>query len=187
MLKTHLHMAVCWTAIMKNVKMVCRCPSEGMKTSFSSLSEWGKSQAPLPLLAEVAEVRKLLNTLRRPCTNSPVSYLKEAAALQRREHLFSVGVRKRQRVRTIWWETAGRWWRVRRLQNNVWTFGFLPFPQRFSCCRANAKFISRQRWDVVRKWGHFQKGEIRWWDYADKNVAAILIFVFCFFTLKAKC
>lgn len=56
-----------------------------------------KESGCLPL----AEGRKLLNTLRRPCTKSPVSYLKDASALHRREHLFSVGVRKRQRVRTI--------------------------------------------------------------------------------------
>lgn len=52
------------------------------------------------------EVRERLSTFKRPWTNSPVSYLNEASALQRREHFLSVGVRKRQRVRTIWWETA---------------------------------------------------------------------------------
>lgn len=49
--------------------------------------------------------REMVATLSRPWTNRPVSYLKEVTALQRREHFFSAGVRKRQRVRTICVET----------------------------------------------------------------------------------
>lgn len=51
---------------------------------------------------------KLLATLSRPWTNRPVSYLKEESALQSREHFLSAGVRKRQRVRTICYETRVR-------------------------------------------------------------------------------
>lgn len=47
------------------------------------------------------EEREAAATLSRPCTNRPVSYLKEESALHRREHFLSDGVRKRQRVRTI--------------------------------------------------------------------------------------